>query len=327
MVAGCAAQQNTGPQFRLSSSTMATTEGASMLQRGRAHLDAGLDALAIESFRAEIRVNPESAYAYNGLAVAYGRIGRDDLAKRYFETALAKDPSNMKAQTNFARLTGEVAPDIELAQAVALPSAVVETVSVAAALDDKTIINIFDKLETPVVALAEMPLPPQDRTPRAEVLAPQGVLSSRFAVAPARLATKASPPVLPSNPFEPSRPHEPFLPPATLPSDYRANGTRLERVSLGEVRLITRSEPPAQFANQKPKFETFGERLAIWLPQSVAIEQANSQHGVIDSAIIMAAIKRSEEKQKLAAIDKNVTDELPEFAYLFFNSDDDAANV
>ncbi len=77
MVGGCAAQQ-TAPEYRLSSSAAVAVPGASMLQRGRAQLDAGLDALAIESFRAEIRANPESADAYNGLAVAYGRIGRGD---------------------------------------------------------------------------------------------------------------------------------------------------------------------------------------------------------------------------------------------------------
>ena len=107
LVSGCAMQQNAAPEFRLSSSAPAAVPGASMLQRGRAQLDAGLNALAIEAFRAEIRTNPDAADAYNGLAVAYGRIGRDDLAQRYFETALAKDPGNGRAQANLARLTGD----------------------------------------------------------------------------------------------------------------------------------------------------------------------------------------------------------------------------
>ncbi len=298
-----------------------------MLQRGRAHLDAGLDALAIESFRAEIRVNPESADAYNGLAVAYGRIGRDDLAKRYFETALAKDPSNVKAQTNLAKLTGDLAPDIQLAKATSLPAMVIEPISIAATFDETTVSHILDNLEMPLLELAEMPRPDMVQTQPAEVLARQGVLSTRFAAAPARLATTANLSPIPARPPQPPRAPKPFLPPANLPNDYRANGSRLERVSLGEVRLITQSEPPSTYASHKPKFESFGDRLAVWLPQSVAIEQANNQHGMIESAIIMAAIKRAEEGRKLAAKDVRASNDLPEFAYLFFNNDDNVADV
>ncbi|HEV7232720.1 MAG TPA: tetratricopeptide repeat protein, partial [Sphingorhabdus sp.] len=98
-----------------------------MFQRGRAQLDAGLDALAIESFRAETRINPDSADAYNGLAVAYGRIGRDDLAQRYFETALAKDPMNAKASANLALLSGGdmvQPPQLAVTEPVDLPAPV-----------------------------------------------------------------------------------------------------------------------------------------------------------------------------------------------------------
>lgn len=327
MVAGCATQQGVAPEYRVSSSTAPIVEGASMLQRGRAHLDAGLDALAIESFRAEIRVNPESADAYNGLAVAYGRIGRDDLAKRYFETALAKDPSNIRAQTNLATLTGNKMPDIQLAKTAPLPTMVIEPVSVATAVEEDPIGAILDGLEKPVSVLAELPIPESANPQPAELLARNGILSARLAIAPVRLASNASLRLPPHNPPAPPRTPEPFLPPANLPTDYRSNGTRLERVSLGEVRLITRTQAPMQQASHKLEFESFGDRLAVWLPQSVAIEQTDRHHGMIESTIIMAAIERAAESRRLAANEAIGPDKLPEFAYLFFRNDDDAAGV
>lgn len=327
MVGGCAMNPGIAPEYRLSSSSVSPAPGASMLQRGRAQLDAGLDALAIESFRGEIRADPDSADAYNGLAVAYGRIGRDDLAQRYFETALAKDPANIKAQTNLAKLNGGTAPIAQLAMADVQSAILLEPVSVTAASGDDRIGNILDNLEAPALALADMPAPTKVDAQPEEVLARQGVLSTRFIAAPARLATKPNVTLIPANPPQPPHVPKPFLPPANLPSDYRTNGTRLERVSLGEVRLITRPEPAIQPSNDKPDFASFGDRLAVWLPQSMATEHTGNAHGMIESTVIMAAIERAEEGRKQAMAGDGATKDLPEFAYLFFHSDDDIANV
>jgi hypothetical protein len=320
MLGGCAAHQNIAPEYRLSSSSMAAQPGASMLQRGKAQLDAGLDALAIESFRTEIRLNPDSADAYNGLAVAYGRIGRNDLAQRYFETALAKDPANAKVQTNLARLTGDAAPVVQLAVQTE-PAIMNEPVAVTSIADKDPIGQIIDRLEMPALAAAEMPAADKGDVRPYEILARQGVLSTRFAIAPARLATQMRLAAVPEKPRDRPQGPTPVLP----PTDYRTTGTRLERVSLGEVRLITRPEPPFQPLKGKPDFQSFGDRLAIWLPQSVATEQAGIGRGMVESAVIMAAIDRAEEGQKLAKIAGVVMPELPEFAYLFF--DDDTASV
>jgi hypothetical protein len=331
MVSGCAAHQNMTPEYRLSSSAPAAVPGASMLQRGRAQLDAGLDALAIESFRSEIRQNPEGADAYNGLAVAYGRIGRNDLAQRYFETALAKDPANVKAQTNLAKLTGEAAPFMQLA-AVEIPTVMIEPVAITSLIEPDPIGRIIDNLEAPVFALAELPQPDAVYAQPQDVLAKQGVLSSKFAIAPARLATIA---VATKNinmaphegPAQPPLMPQPFLPPANLPSDYRNTGTRLERVSLGEVRLITRSVPPVTPPKSRPDFDSFGDRLAAWLPLSVAAEQVGHGQVIIESSVIMAAVERAEQEQKLARSAIAPVLELFEFAYLFFQNDDDIAKV
>jgi hypothetical protein len=324
LVAGCAAHQQFAPEYRLSSTAPAEVTGASMMQRGRAQLDAGLDALAIESFRGEIRQNPESADAYNGLAVAYGRIGRNDLAQRYFETALAKDPSNAKAQSNLAQLTGDYPAKMQMAE-LAVPKVAVEPVAIAVAVDQDIIGGILDRLDLPVVTQAEIPVMSVAASPLPEVLGSKGILSARFAIAPAELAKTHSVQTaryakLPENPAPPPSRPEPALLPAVLASEYRGSGTRLERVSLGEVRLITRSEKPVTMAAEKTEFSSFGDRLAGWLPQTIATEQSGRHLKIQTGAVILAAVERAEQEQVLPSMESKQTG-LPEFAYIFFDDE------
>ncbi|MBL0925058.1 MAG: hypothetical protein IBJ12_11410 [Sphingomonadaceae bacterium] len=326
-VGGCAMHQAGGPDYRLSASAPAQVEGASMLQRGRAQLDAGLDALAIESFRAEIRFNPESADAYNGLAVAYGRIGRDDLAQRYFETALAKDPSNEKVQANLARLTGNAPALAQSEKVEPLEHKVLEPISVTATEGSDAAGEILGTLGAPIAAMAELTIVEAPLSMPQTSLASKGILSTRFAVAPAQIAKPIRPAPLRDRPNDPRQAPTPALPPATLATDYRPGGARLERVSLGEVRLITKVERPVQTAQAAAQFDSFGDRLATWLPQSIAVEQAGNRHGMIESAVIIAAVARAREDQMHAvAVDMPRVD-LPEFAYLFFQNGEDAARV
>ena len=198
-VSGCATQQAGAPEYRLSTSSEAQADGVSMLQRGRAQLDAGLDALAIESFRAEIRTNPQSADAYNGLAVAYGRIGRDDLAQRYFETALAKDPSNEKANANLARLTGETTPPAQFAESDPVEQQIYEPVAVSAVDGEDAVGQLLGRLAMPATAMADMPTVEVSMASPLPALAAKGVLSTRYALVSAQMAT-------PVRPFTPARP-------------------------------------------------------------------------------------------------------------------------
>jgi hypothetical protein len=332
LVSGCAMQQNAAPEYRLSSTAPTVVPGASMLQRGRAQLDAGLNALAIEAFRSEIRSNPDSADAYNGLAVAYGRIGRDDLAQRYFETALAKEPTNIKAQANLSKLTGSAVAAVELA-IVEIPAIASEPLSVVAVLPEDSIGELLESLETPALA-SSFTQPSGNERAAAPVytLAKQGILSTRFAMASARLASvalaaKGDRSSTPDEPAEPPQLPEPALPTGYPSADYRTGGNRLVRVSLGEVHLVTRPEPKANFARRQSEFETFGNRLAAWLPQSIAIEQAGNHNIVKDNAVLMAAIERAEQGKKLASAASTVLPEMPEFAYLSFDTDEETGDV
>jgi hypothetical protein len=87
-------------------------------------LEAGNMALAVDGFRRAVRQSPESVDALNGLAVAYDNLGRFDLSRRFYELALATDPTSAKVRHNMdvsRRMQGLT----EQAQAVAAP---VETV-------------------------------------------------------------------------------------------------------------------------------------------------------------------------------------------------------
>lgn len=65
-------------------------------------LERGNIGLAIDGFRKAVRRSPESVDAMNGLAVAYDRLGRFDLSRRFYELALAAQPTNAKVRNNLA---------------------------------------------------------------------------------------------------------------------------------------------------------------------------------------------------------------------------------
>ena len=329
MVAGCASQQNVTPQYRLSSPSVQAAEGASMLQRGRAQLDAGLDALAVESFRAEIRFNPDQVDAYNGLAVAYGRIGRNDLAQRYFEIALAKDPMNARVQDNIAKLSGN--GRFEPRQASAIPAASsFEPVVVTAEVADLGEAQNSIALNVPPLADAQM-LPKEQRDePLVEFLEKRGVLSTRFAVASTHLTLDkadnvARQSIASAEPKKRSLP-EPERPSPYLQSEIRI-ASRLERVSLNEVRLITRSMDTPPRAQPARAFESFGDRLALWLPAYMSAEQAASRYKGDENIVVMAVAEHAGAKQKADFVPLALARELPVMAYIMFDHSNGMAGI
>lgn len=62
------------------------------LAEGRSLLAAGNAAQAISAFRAALAHDGQSVVALNGIAIAYDRLGRIDLARQHFEMALAIEP-------------------------------------------------------------------------------------------------------------------------------------------------------------------------------------------------------------------------------------------
>lgn len=78
------------------------------LQEGREQLRQGQVSAAIASFRMAMVAPEARAEAFNGLAVAYAKLGRADIADRYFREAAALDPGNSKFAANLLRLQDNV---------------------------------------------------------------------------------------------------------------------------------------------------------------------------------------------------------------------------
>lgn len=105
-LAGCS-HRGGNVEVRPVSSTemLASTDVEEALRTGRDHLAAGRYGLAITQFRNATLLDPRSAAAQNGLAVAYASIGRTDLARRHFERAIAYAPDEASYRRNYARLS------------------------------------------------------------------------------------------------------------------------------------------------------------------------------------------------------------------------------
>jgi tetratricopeptide (TPR) repeat protein len=73
-------------------------------QQGAALLRAGNIGQAVEAYNLALATGEEPAPAYNGLGVAYARLGRPDLAYRFFKKATMGAPEDLVFARNLARL-------------------------------------------------------------------------------------------------------------------------------------------------------------------------------------------------------------------------------
>lgn len=111
MLAGCQsaplAGWSFGKQERGRLAANPKVEGSAVLEEGRAYLREGNISKAVASFQMARMDKDSAAAANNGLAVAYAKLGRPDLAERYFRTAAMLDPSEGKYVANLLRLQGQ----------------------------------------------------------------------------------------------------------------------------------------------------------------------------------------------------------------------------
>lgn len=76
--------------------------GSDQLEAGRTALKEGRTVAAIDAFMIAKSFEREAPAAYNGLAVAYSRLGREDLAERFFQEAIARAPDDTRFRANLA---------------------------------------------------------------------------------------------------------------------------------------------------------------------------------------------------------------------------------
>lgn len=94
-----------GPKDSKSQRAEASTSvfGQDELEQGRLALKAGYPANAIKLFRLAALDEASAPDAFNGLGVAYAKLGRADLAERYFKMAVSLDGTNPKFAANLDR--------------------------------------------------------------------------------------------------------------------------------------------------------------------------------------------------------------------------------
>ena len=246
-----------------------------LMAEARLHAESHNFALAVTSYRRVLRQAPNHVEAYRGMAAAYDRLGRFDLARRYYEEGLALAPEDPALRIDYAATLRAHGMEREAAL-VDLP-AVVEQAEAAAPAESvaggASLAILLPPGPAPVAtesASVEIVLPPAPApTPVAaasvEIVLPLPAPAPARAPAPTPAqVSRVAPDVVPPRPApvaaRPVRASVDIVLPPLAPAPARTAGAsaavalpppapaiervpRLERHSLGVVALITRRDP------------------------------------------------------------------------------------
>lgn len=319
------------------------------IAEARGLLALGNVGLALTSFRIAAREDPSSVEALAGIAASYDQMGRFDLSRRYYESALALAPADSQLLAAFAaslQLQGRTEEALSVRQEIAARVAAANTLDTAPVADGPPLAPAVQLAAaeptkpapapvatppkvTPPVPVTAMPEaeaapPPQPKSrtaPRpierpeirvaaletqakpspapksAPVVKPAALGPSvTVKLPPARKFTEAPVPEMAKREFTPSVPsvvtgripaHEPT--PVEIPQEFAHTallrpieeripepavvtelGPRIERVSMGEIALITVPKP-----TWKPTTVAVSQRAAK--VRFVPLRQANLQ--------------------------------------------------
>jgi tetratricopeptide (TPR) repeat protein len=324
------------------------------IDRGKTLLSRGQNADAISAFRTALRQEENSAEAHNGLAIAYDRIGRKDLARRYFELAVADKPQDQRYRTNLARFfegEGQAELAMGLMQTVPpkdMPVKVVATLtppepaahaeagvlpmtnngdapqvlSIAAA--ERTFVGEVKSMSEADYSVPEVLTTEGDEKIAAIIAdlsakhfahndivivenAKQGAtisaafdmhkLKSEPAVyrqgpAIAIEAASLSLPLLPVPERNPSDSNFEMI--ADFPRNDRkslvARGPHIERISLGEVKLVT--TPETKLVSIEPEFRLSDKSIALWVEEEQRKAAYHERSGLKGRPAILNVVNR-----------------------------------
>lgn len=205
-----------------------TSAGA--LDDGRLALAGGNPAQAISAFRIALAQAPQTVAALNGLAIAYDRLGRSDLARQHFEMALALEPDAADIAYNLGLAL--VRAGMDRAAIPHLQRAAMGNDARAAAAARRTLAQVAARLTTPPA-------------PGAPTLATVSAAGSRIDMASSGEAVLVLAPAIPS---PPAAPHPNPMPPAPmrLAAVEPALAARLGEAAALTIPLAPPPQAPAE---------------------------------------------------------------------------------
>ena len=341
-VAGCATGSRPVLDIRNIDSPGTVADTESSLERGQLLLARKQHADAISAFRVALRIGENAAEAHNGMAVAYARIGRTDLAQRHFELAVASEPEDERYRKNLTHLF-ESSGQPQLAMGLLEPAAATSKLALAEPLLEVQIALNTASAGIPVQSpsepieelLTEIRMDFAKNAP-SEIMAPdvQNIVvkpqpAFRTQVAAYHRATPA--PLLAKQIGTPYFPERRLPPPDRLPAfvtdtlridrrSFESAGPTIERVSLGEVMLVTL--PRTLIDAPQFDLDTLCENLSAWADDEARIAAAAKGHGLIGKFAIQSAVDRAAIAQAVATTDRladTLTAITQEFTYAFFD--------
>jgi len=203
---------------------------AGALDDGRLALAGGNPAQAISAFRIALAQAPQTVAALNGLAIAYDRLGRSDLARQHFEMALALEPDAADIAYNLGLAL--VRAGMDRAAIPHLQRAAMGNDARAAAAARRTLAQVAARLTTPPA-------------PGAPTLATASAAGSRIDMASSGEAVLVLAPAIPS---PPAAPHPNPMPPAPmrLAAVEPALAARLGEAAVLTIPLAPPPQAPAE---------------------------------------------------------------------------------
>jgi tetratricopeptide (TPR) repeat protein len=245
--AGCAVEPGAVKVRPLADPGAKLRPGDGLLADAKGQLALGNVGLALEGFRKAARERPDSAEAQAGMAACYDAMGRYDLAQAKYEAALALAPRSPALLTALAVTLdrqGNRAAAAEVREEIAALASASQVLDQATADVEPTPAPVSAAASLAPAQTVTVALPAPQLAAKAEVSLPNASRMERWN-GPALTASDnlIAPPVEAVEPPPARMPAPRLSDQANVDLRSAALEPRLERLSLGEVALLTTPAP------------------------------------------------------------------------------------